>query len=424
MCDTVVRCVTLPVAEPMGSSWEALNAALVECFRLSTDAANWCVHAMYRRDIPNEPRTPQTVKPRGRNNLAGFYSYGEYLSAHPSCTSKGGEWSGATQSLNICLRYAERKYRDERFDVMVRHKSGLLSVRYPYPFPVDADAWTPSYANGGFPTVTLTLPGHGKFTLRLKHRADFRRQLAMFRQLHDGTAKKGEAALYRNGKGDLLLKLVGHFPQVERAAGVNAAFINTDPAAMLVVEINGRKANVTNADHIRREFARTKTMIARHKRFLQRTGEDKKRELRMDRRHKQNLQDYIATRCDKQNDRVKTFVNQVAAQVAKMCLRQRVGCVVFDDSDTSFMPDGFRWFALRERIKQLLHVEAGLEWIDGTSEGLRADCGGAFMPLSSEDRQQWLLKAQALFKTASRVIAKKSRPPGKSHPAVSTTAAT
>lgn len=199
--NAVVRAVTLPVAEPIGSSWEELNAALVNCFRLSTDAANWCVHALFRRDTPNDPKTPQTVKPRGKNSPAGFYSYGEYLSAHPGCTSKSGTWSGAAQSLNICLRYAERKYRDERFDVMVRHKSGLLSVRYPYPFPVDADAWTPSYAGGGFPTVSLTLPGHGKFTLRLKRRADFGRQLAMFKALHDGTAKKGEAALYRNGKG-------------------------------------------------------------------------------------------------------------------------------------------------------------------------------------------------------------------------------
>jgi hypothetical protein len=410
------------VAEPIGSSWEELNAALVNCFRLSTDAANWCVHALFRRDTPNDPKTPQTVKPRGKNSPAGFYSYGEYLSAHPGCTSKSGTWSGAAQSLNICLRYAERKYRDERFDVMVRHKSGLLSVRYPYPFPVDADAWTPSYAGGGFPTVSLTLPGHGKFTLRLKRRADFGRQLAMFKALHDGTAKKGEAALYRNGKGDLLLKLVGHFPRRDRGPAVNAAFINTDPAALLVVEVNGRTANVTNADHIRREFAKTRTMIARHKRLLQRAGEDKKRELRMDRQHRANLNDYIADRCDKQNNRVKTFVQQVAAQVARMLQRQGVAIVAYDDSKQDFMPDGFRWSDLKTRISQLVN-EMGCEWIDGTTEGVVAKAG-AFPPLTSEDRQTWLLQAKALLRTTKQALAAKSRPRGKSHPAVSTTAAT
>ena len=48
--DTVVRCVTIPVAAPLGAdpagrpwTWESFSAALLPAFRLSTGLANWCV---------------------------------------------------------------------------------------------------------------------------------------------------------------------------------------------------------------------------------------------------------------------------------------------------------------------------------------------------------------------------------------------
>jgi hypothetical protein len=399
--DTVVHTVTVPVGSPIGCEWAELNAALTQCWRLSTYAANWCVQQLYRRDTVGVEKTPGAVKPRGKNNPGGYYSYGEYLKAHPTADA---DWRGAKQSLNICLRYAERKYRDCRWNVMVRHEQNLLTVRYPFPYPVDADGWTPSYDDGGFPVVTLSLPGLGRVALRLKRRADFGLQLAMFKQLHDGTAKKGEAALYRNRKGDLLLKLVGHFPRGERGPAANVAFVHTDPNAMLVVEINGRAANVTNADHIRRH-------IARHKTMLQRTGEDKKRELRMDSRQRKNLEKHVGDRCEKQRNRMDTYVKQVAAQVAKMCDRQGVGTVAYDDTNTAFMPDGFPWHALKTRLRQLLEGEGSCGWIDGQFAHLNEEGG----------KEEWLRQAQATLSAARKVSAHKSRPRGKSHPAVSTT---
>jgi len=354
--ESLIRCVTLPVGAPVGRPWAELNAALADAWRLSTDAANWCVHAMFRRDTPNEPKTPPTVKPRGKANPAGFYSYVEYGRAFPDYRET---WKGATQSLNICLRYAERKYRGERFDVMVRHNSRLLTVRYPYPFPVDADAWKTGYADGGFPTVTLTLPGHGAFTLRLKRRADFRRQLAMFRPLHDGTATKGEAAVYRNGKGDVLVKLVGHFPRTDRADKlVHAAAVHTDPNALLVVEIDGRPPFIVNGDHLRR-------WQAAHRVYRQRASEDGKREKRMDRRQRSHLNKSRELRCEKHNHRLDTAVHGLAAQVARFCERQGVATVAYDDADKSYIPDGFPWHRLKERVRYKLEG-IGVEWIDGT----------------------------------------------------------
>lgn len=397
----VVRAVTLPVGAPVGRSWEELDAALKDCFRLSTGLANWCVRRLFALDVPGEAKTPEAV--------TKWYGYGD---AGENCPA-WGEWAGAMASAQCVIRAVQRKYVQTRFDVMVRHVQSHLTYRFPQPFPVHNQNWKPSYADGGFPTVTLTLPGHGAFALRLKRRADFGRQLAMFRLLHDGAARRGEAAVYRNRKGDLLVKLVGEFPRVERGGADRVCFLHTDPAALLVAEVDGRSVTVTNADHVRRALARVKTMQARHAAFLARAGQDKKREVRMDRRQRRQLNGVVDERCAKQRDRVKDAVKQVAAQVARFCERQRVGLVAYDDTIRTFFPDGFPWHALKERLRQLLVGEMGCEWLDGT-----------FHSLGTEERESWLRKARATLVTARRVAAHKSRPPRKSHPAVSTVPAT
>jgi hypothetical protein len=391
-----VRACTLPVAEVVGRSWEEFNAALVPCFRLSTDLANWAVHHLFRLDSPGVKDVPDAVRK--------CYLYGAASKDFPGWKERT---ANATSSAQCVFRAVERKYKQTRFDVLFRHDSSLLTYRYPFPFPFHNRDWVPSYDAGGFPVVSVPLPGLGRVSLRLKRRADFGRQLAMFKQLHDGVAKRGEAALYRDRKGNLLLKLVGRFPVRERAEKTNAAFVHTDPNAVLVVEVNGHPVSVTNGDHIRRH-------VAKHKTMLQRTREDKKRELRMDRRQRANLTKYVDDRCGKQNDRLKTYVYQVAAQVARMCERQGVGLVAFDDRNREFVPEGFPWHALKERLRQLVVGEMGCEWIDGEFSHLKDE----------GEKEQWLAKARAVLSAARKVSAHKSRPRGKSHPVVSTTRAT
>lgn len=441
--ETVVRAVTLPVGVPLGNNangqpwtWASLNAALADCWRLSTDAANWCVQQLYRRDTTGAPAMPAAVKPRSKANPGGFYSYAEFGAAFPDYRTR---WKGATQSLNICLRYAERKYREQRFDVIHRSQNGLLTVRYPYPFPVDADAWKTTYEAGGFPVVTLSLPGVGSVGLRLKRRADFGRQLAMLRQLHDGTAKKGEAAIYKNRKGDVLLKLVGHFPKRERGKAINVCFLHTDPAALLVAEINGRKVTVTNGDHLKRwEVANRKqernyvaavaagktpaipphrgggpvpcaaipAMQDVRKTMLQRAREDKKREVRMSRRQRVHLDTSVDARCEKHRHRIDTAVKQIAAQVVRMCERQGVGLIVYDDAEQSFIPGGFPWHALKTRLQQVFVGEMSGEWIDGNYVALKTD----------QEKQEWLSRARNTAAAGRRAVANRRR--SGSHPAV------
>lgn len=408
---TVVRCVTIPVAVPLGSdpagnpwTWQTFNAALLPAFRLSTDLANWAVHTLFRRDTPGEAKAPAAVKSRGVGNQAGCYLYGEAVAGFPDWS---GRVAGAAASAQCVFQAVHKKYLQDRFAIMCRHESGLLTYRFPYPFPVHNATWKTGYASGDFPTVSVAIPGVGRVELRLKRDGGFRRQLAMFRQLHDGTAKRGEAALYRDRKGVLLLKMVGHFPRVERAGDDNVCFLHTDPNALLVAEINGRSVTVTNGDHLRRAHAVIREVNDRHRRFLQRAGEDKKREVRMDRKQRANLNAKVEDRCGKQRARLDTAVKQIAAQVARFLQRQRVGLVAYDDGVKTFLPDGFQWHALKTRLTQLFVGEMGGEWIDGS---------GMVSGRTTQEKVEWLARARATAVAGKRAVASAKRKGP--HPAV------
>ncbi len=411
MGDTVVRCVTIPVAVPMGTdpagapwTWASFDAAMRDAFRLSTDLANWAVHTLFRRDTPGAPKTPDAVRVRSETNPDGCYLYGEAGGSFPGWSERV---AGATQSAQCVFQAVHKKYLQDRFAIQVRHESALLTYRYPYPFPVHNASWHPEYEHGKSACVTLAVPGVGRVALALKTRAGFGRQLAMFRQLCDGTAKRGEAALYRDRKELLLLKMVGHFPRRERTEAANVCYLHTDPNALLVAEINGRSVAVTNGDHLRRAHAVIRTVADRHRRFLQRVGEDKKREVRMDHAQRANLGARVKARCGKQRARIDTAVKQIAAQVARFCERQRVALLAYDDSVKDYLPDGFPWHALKTRITQLFVGEMGGELVDG--QPLRGVPEG-------KERQSWLELAKNTAATGRKVLAGANR--SGSHPAV------
>lgn len=388
----VLRCCTLPVGSPIGISWEELNAALQGCFKLSTDLANWCVHSLFRIDIPGEAKMPDCVNK--------WYGYGEAAKSFPGWK----DWVGAMTSAQCVIRGVQRKYGQDRFAVMVRHDQKALTYRYPYPFPVHNRDWKPAQGgNGGFPSVSIALPGlKERVELRLKRRADFGRQLAMFRDLVEHPERRGEAAIYKNGKGDLLVKMVGYFPRRElNTKLIHACLLHTDPNALLVAEIDGRSPWIINADHIRRR-------IAIHKAYRQRASEDLKREKRLDREQRSDFRDSLDARCEKNNNRLNTAVHQLSAQVARFCERQSVGVVVYDDANKEYTLDGFQWSILKDRIKQKLDG-IGVCFVSKT------DC-------AEKEYQVWLehrSMAHAIALAGKRLVANRTRGKSASHPAVS-----
>lgn len=347
----LTRCITLPVGVPIDSSWDNLNASLKIAFDLSTDLANWTVLEMFKADVSGQRMSEEAKKLGGM-----FYNHAFVQGKYP----RAAEWEGCMQSAGCVVRDVARKYGRDRSRFMLAHDHSLLSYRYPTPYPIHNQKVKLSYTSGDFPTVRLPLPGE-TFALRLKRAAEFGRQLAMFKKLESGEAKKCAAALYRNRKGDLLCKLVGKFPAIPNKDMVHACLLHTDSNSLLVAEIDGRRPVIWNADHLRR-------WQSVHHVYLQRSGEDMKREHRMDRRQRVNLEKARAERCAKFNSRMDTGTDQIAAQVGRFIERQKVARIIYDDGEKSYMPDGFRWFALQERIK-IICEGMGVEFFDGTSKG-------------------------------------------------------
>jgi hypothetical protein len=337
---TVHRALTLPVAAPVKLSWSELDAAINPAFRLATEIANWCVRRLFVLDDPFSTKAPPAVQ-----------QWNGYKDANANYPRRS-EWDGATGSMAAVVRAAHRKYLDLRWHAVYRCDSSLLTYRFPQPYVIREQEWRNGleWETGASPVLSVPLPGIGRVSLRLRAGPEFGRQLAMLRQILDGSADRGTVSLLRNRKGALHAKIVGTFPAREQLAeSPNACFLHTDPAALLVAEVNGRAANMTNGDHIRRA-------VAAHKAILQRASEDKKRELRMDRQQRKNFDAAIDRRCGKQRDRVDTAIHQVTAQVVRFCERQRVGIVVYDDADTAFIPEGFPWFTVRERLTDKLRA--------------------------------------------------------------------
>jgi hypothetical protein len=387
--------------------WKDLMAAVHKAFRFSTALANWGVQQLFKRDTTNASATPEEVKFRSSANQKGAYLYGLAVKEFPNWEQ---ESVGVSLSAVSVLQGVQRKYLSLRFKTLFLHESRLLTYEYPLPFPIHNQRWSLSFDSSDRPVVTVTLPELGRVGLRLSCGPEHRYQRLRLRQLMDGSAKKGELALMMSGKGKLVVKVVGDFPTVEREGAPNVMFLHTDPKALLVAEVNGHSVTVTNADHLQRAHAIITEHHRRHKVFLQRVAEDKKREVRMDRNQRRSLNNRIAERCRKNDDKITTAVQQIAAQVAKICDRKQVGLIVYDDAVQDFLPEGFRWHELKTAIRNRFLREVQGEWIDGTYTHLNTE----------GDRVEWLQRIRAEL-TAGRRADQHKRRKG-SHPAVTSSA--
>jgi hypothetical protein len=376
--------VTIPVSRPLGEdadgrpwTWESFRPVVRTAFKASTDLANWAVHHLYRRDDIGIEETPDAVKMGAKAEKGKCYLYGTASAEYP----KWAAWAGAAINAQTVLRTVHQKYLRDRFATVVRHSSKLVHYRYPYPYPVHNQSWStgyrasapnPDYSPDGdrrkrvwvasdsptaFPVVNVTLPGVGGVTLCLKRKRDFRRQLALFRKLHDGVVVKGSASLRENRKGQTLVKLSGWFPR-EVTDAKHACLIRTDPRAFMVAEVDGRKPWLLNCDHLRRLCAHggpsaaleVSDTLRVNKAYGQRVSEDNKREKRQSRSQRRSLATYREGRSEKYRNRTTTAIQQIVAQVRRFAQRQGVVVVVYDDSVRSYLPESFAWAAMRTRL--------------------------------------------------------------------------
>lgn len=341
----VVRAVTIPVAGPVSCDWPTLRLALKACWSASTRVANYTIRLLAQRDIV---RTPEMKKlpPMPKMPTAGPKAlYGLARAFAPEIDS----------GTAACLtRKIEANYKEYRFDVVWRSARALPSFKYPFPYPVPNQRWSLAVDPGGAMLLTLPLGGESR-VLRLRGGHEFVRQRKMLEQIIAGEAIQGELCVLEqvangsdhrpsvDGKGAsrLMIKVVGWFPRSPAKERVGSLIVTTSKDSLLVA-LNGKNERLFNihADHVKR------WSIA-HKAQLQRWSDDTKREIRrpvpFSRRRELS--------CDKFDRRMKTAIDQIAAQLVHYADRQKFASIEWTPTEERFL-ESFQWSKLEIAIEQ------------------------------------------------------------------------
>lgn len=329
-----VRAVTIPIAGPWSDDF---RAALKTAWAASTAVANETIRLLSRADIVRTPNM-EKLPPMPKMPTAGNGSlYGIARTVAP-------EMDATTAA---CLtRKVESIYRAMRLDVVWHRNRALQTFKYPMPYPIPNQSWRAYKGDDGELMISIPLAGQRR-EIRLRGGHEFERQKKMIEQIISGDAIQGELVIFeQNGNQNdnrpsmqgkrVVVKMVGWFPVAEAKDRAGALIVTTSKDSMIHA-LNGKdeKLFTIHADHVKR-------WVIAHSAQLQRWSDDTKRELRRpvpfsERREKA---------CDKFARRMKTAVNQIAAQVVNYADRRKFASIMWNPVDDRFV-DSFQWFAFK-----------------------------------------------------------------------------
>lgn len=354
-----LRAVAFPVVGIEDGEWDDFRAAMRLMWQQTTQMANWATTQLHARDVRRETGVAK-MPPMPR-----VYLYPEAREQFPDMPS---------QSTASLLQAVEGKYRAHRYAVIWTCEESLPNHKYPTPFPVHNQGWCAAFNEGNQPTISARV-GDRRWQLRVMGGRRYHRQLTAFRQIVDGAAVQGELSLYlvradghgrfsirRNGqqiKCDLMAKLVAWLPKpVVAREREGILFVRTDAHSMMIA-LNEKDETLWSyhGRHIVR-------WVAEHRKRLQEWADDSKFENRP-------VPTFAARRdamAEKQRNRLKTAVQDAAAQLVGYARRRKFAGVKFTQRDV--FCDPFPWFMLRERIAVLCD-EYGLdfEFVQGGASG-------------------------------------------------------
>lgn len=337
----VLRAITFPVASPADCSWSELRDLLRDAWAESTRLANWITTECYARDVRRTPGAEKLAK------MPRVYLYPEARQLFPTLPS---------QTIASAEQDYQAKYRAKRYKILWTMEESLPTYRYPEPYQVPAAGWSAYYDDQQRPCVSLRL-GDSRLSLRLMGGHRYRRQLAAFARMVDGSAKCGAMAIYRQRSGNqsggsergenghvgyrIMVKLVARLPKREASARHGTLYARTDSES-LIIALNSKEERlwVWNADHVRR-------WVAEHTRQLQRWGDDQKAENRPP-----DYQDRRTLAAMRYRRRIDTAVKQCAKYLVGYAVRRRFSELRYDDSDQRYVAR-FPWHALRARLQTL-----------------------------------------------------------------------
>lgn len=426
--EIVTRAFALPVHHADNEEFWPL---IRRCWKEATLLSNFVTHQLLKNDCVRTPGstweqmknyTPPDVYALvfGRKKEKAGRKYKEKILPVVASQYDGvGFFAGATVSANQIIQQVIKKYKSERYDILWNRSRSPATYLSPQPWPVTKQQWKEAWLDeSGKPCIRFALPmGKGDVTLRLRGGAEFKRQMAIFRQIADGAPKIALSIQFQrcseschrptltlNGvPGRVMVKMVADVP-VQKSPGKRTLTLITDPKAFWVAELDGRQAWVLNADHLKRAYDWMEVHTARSQRIRQ----DCKAERRLDpKKEKQWLRSFKKA-CEKQNNRMSSWLHESAAHLTGFCVRNNVGFVLYRDLDQGFIPS-FPWFPLKTLLRDKL-TAAGIHLQCASDEV--ADLSG----LTPEGEKECLESMKQNVKATRRLTKAALR--CKSHPEV------
>ncbi len=360
----ILRAITIPVAGPVGATWDDFRAAMDDGWKRATALANWGVQELMKADVVRTPDMAKLPKmpPLQLYNLLK------------------GSFEGWSQSAACVLRALENKYRATRYERIWLGRVRLPDTRYPLPFPVHNAAWHARHGADGEALVTVSLP-LGKFTLRLRGGHDFRRQLKAFGECVAGSAVAGELAMirqranagdHRNGGAAryaggakfatrLMCKMCMWLPREAARESSGTLFLaRADDALLVAVNAKNDRLWSIHGDHVRR-------WMAEHRVKLQHWADDQKREQRpvasfASRREAASL---------KYRRRMDSATHEFAAQVVGYARRFRFAAIQWVETGGGFAPQ-FPWHDFLGKLAQKADA-AGISYLPAETKANEDD---------------------------------------------------
>lgn len=347
----VMRAVEVAVASPVDSTWEELRAVLRDAWRDATRLANWAVQRMYAAEPAHDPEAKKVPK----HPLP--YLYQEARVVAPAVDP------ASTTSI---LQAVQRRYMARRMDIR-RASISLPTVRFPMPLPIHNQSWRLERDDGGRLMVSFRLGG-ARRRLYLRGGSEWRRQMAVIRQIESGELLAGELSIYQRpyvpGKNNPLMVKIA----VWRAKKVNerrgeTLYVRTGSPALWTYRVGDGEPRHLYADHLDR-------WITTYEQWRQRMAEDSKYEKRVPKSAQRGMQEARDRRARKHADRMNSFLHMSAAMLVGFARRNGVSRIEYDDTDRSRFAS-FPWAKMSLMVSQKAE-ESGIEFVSSGGESIEA----------------------------------------------------
>jgi len=351
--DFAMRGVVLPVLRPLDLEWPAFDAAMRSGWQQSTCLANWCVQRLLAAEpvrLPGQDRIPPPPK---------IYLYPEARQLFPDLDA---------ETLNGVIQYTTKRWHAQRLACHWLRRAAPPSYDYPAALPIPWKRCRLEFEDGrqkdGRLLLTLPLGSAGRIRLQLDRGYRFARQIGLIRRILAGDFQATEVSIYRrnvnggrsamrtNGGGNrtqtqTLVRFSVWLPKQARRQADGVMTLVRGETCLWHATVRDREEPWTeNADHVRR-------WLAQHRERLQRLNQDCKWEVRAASRQLVAVRDKFRQLAGAHRRRMDDYLHQLTRRAANFAARMNVGTVVYDETETAYLPL-FPWARARLLLQEKL----------------------------------------------------------------------